>query len=56
MWADALGNRRVVVARELTKRHQELWRGTLEELAGAPREWKGEITVVIEGHRRLIVE
>lgn len=56
MWADALGNRRVVVARELTKRHQELWRGTLEELAGAPREWKGETTVVIEGHRRLIVE
>ena len=56
MWADALGNRRVVVARELTKRHQELWRGTLEELAQATREWKGEVTVVIEGHRRLISE
>ena len=43
-------DRRAVVARELTKLHEELRRGTLAELA----EWaaggvKGEVVVVIEG-------
>jgi 16S rRNA (cytidine1402-2'-O)-methyltransferase len=44
------GDRRVVVARELTKLHEEVWRGTL---AGA-LEWasngvRGEVVVVLEG-------
>jgi 16S rRNA (cytidine1402-2'-O)-methyltransferase len=47
----ALGDRRVAVARELTKLHQEVLRGTLstvkEEAAG--REMKGEVVVVVEG-------
>ncbi|MGH9227405.1 MAG: 16S rRNA (cytidine(1402)-2'-O)-methyltransferase [Acidimicrobiales bacterium] len=49
---DACGaDRRVVVARELTKLHEELWRGSLGEAAG----WvhtaalRGEIVVVLEG-------
>ena len=48
--ADALGTRRACVARELTKLHEELARGTLDELAlrfsGGAR---GEVTLVIEG-------
>lgn len=49
--AIADGERQLLVARELTKLHEELWRGTLEE---ACREWgqrpsKGEFTVVLEG-------
>jgi 16S rRNA (cytidine1402-2'-O)-methyltransferase len=47
----ALGDRRVAVARELTKLHQEVVRGTLssaaEQLAG--RDVKGEVVVVVEG-------
>jgi len=48
--ADALGARRACVARELTKLHEELARGALDELAdrfaaGA----RGELTIVIEG-------
>ena len=45
------GDRRVVVARELTKVHEELWRGTLAEAAGEfeAREPRGEIVVVLEG-------
>jgi len=47
--ARAMPERAAVVARELTKMHEELVRGTLVELAAgaAPREWLGEITVVL---------
>jgi 16S rRNA (cytidine1402-2'-O)-methyltransferase len=51
---EVFGNREAVVARELTKLHEEARRGTLSELsahyaqAGAP---KGEITLVVEGGR-----
>lgn len=36
-----------VVARELTKMHEEIVRGTLRELGVNEREWIGEITIVI---------
>lgn len=43
--------RRVSVARELTKLHEEFRRGTLEEVAAYYREHppKGEVTLVVEG-------
>ena len=44
---DVLGPRRVVIARELTKRFEELVRGRLGELD--PGELRGEVTLVIEG-------
>lgn len=50
--AEVLGPRRACVARELTKLHEEVARGTLPELAaafGARGEARGEITVVVEG-------
>jgi 16S rRNA (cytidine1402-2'-O)-methyltransferase len=49
--AEVLGARRAVVARELTKVHEEVLRGTLEELAEAAsgRRLKGEMVVVFEG-------
>jgi 16S rRNA (cytidine1402-2'-O)-methyltransferase len=49
--ADVLGNRRAVVARELTKIHEEILRGTLEELLSvlAGRSLRGEITVLVGG-------
>lgn len=48
------GARRAAVARELTKMHEEVRAGTLDELAGYYRshEPRGEITVVLEGARR----
>ncbi len=48
---DVLGDRRVVVARELTKVYEEFLRGTVTELAAAigSRALKGEATVLIEG-------
>ena len=48
---EAFGNRRVALARELTKLHEEVLRGTLDDLVAASqdRQWRGEITVVIAG-------
>jgi 16S rRNA (cytidine1402-2'-O)-methyltransferase len=48
--AAALGDRPAVVARELTKLHEELARGRLSELAArfAP-EVRGEVTIVVAG-------
>jgi 16S rRNA (cytidine1402-2'-O)-methyltransferase len=46
---DALGDRRIAVCREMTKLHEEIFRGTLSEAIehfAAPR---GEFTLVIEG-------
>ncbi len=48
--ADALGDRPACVARELTKLHEELARGSLPELAERFREGtRGEVTLVIGG-------
>jgi 16S rRNA (cytidine1402-2'-O)-methyltransferase len=45
-----LGDRRALIARELSKLHQELLRGTILELAAWVTEpLRGEVTLVIEG-------
>jgi 16S rRNA (cytidine1402-2'-O)-methyltransferase len=49
--ADALGNRSVVVGRELTKMHEEIWLGRLLDAVSewSAREPRGEFVIVIEG-------
>ena len=48
--ADVFGERRACVARELTKLHEEIARGTLSELAGRFADGtRGELTLVVEG-------
>jgi 16S rRNA (cytidine1402-2'-O)-methyltransferase len=46
-----LGNRRVAVCRELTKLHEEVVRGSAEEILAEldDRQLKGEVAVVVEG-------
>lgn len=50
---DALGDRRAVIARELTKVHEEFLRGTLSELATSLDEsrHRGEFVLLVEGWR-----
>ena len=50
---ELMGNRRVVVARELTKKFEEILRGDLETVLKKleNRSIKGEITLVVEGAR-----
>ena len=46
---EALGDRRALVARELTKLHEELARGTLSELAARfSGEVRGEVVIVVD--------
>ena len=44
-----LGNRRMAVCRELTKLHEEVFRGTVQEALGHFTEPRGEITLIVEG-------
>jgi 16S rRNA (cytidine1402-2'-O)-methyltransferase len=49
-------DRRVVLARELTKLHEEIWRGSVVEAAkywGSVETTRGEFTVVVEGASRV---
>jgi 16S rRNA (cytidine1402-2'-O)-methyltransferase len=43
------GERAVVLARELTKLHEEVWRGTLAEAVARPDDPRGEYVVVLAG-------
>jgi 16S rRNA (cytidine1402-2'-O)-methyltransferase len=48
--AAATPSRAACVARELTKVHEEIVRGTCAELAALEREWIGEIAIVLGAH------
>ena len=45
-----LGDRRIVVARELTKKYEEYLRGNISEVLLDAEDIKGEIVVVVEGN------
>ena len=46
---DVLGNRKIVLAREITKIHEEYIRGNVEDVIKKMEEPKGEFVVLIEG-------
>lgn len=43
-----LGNRRISISREITKLHEEVFRGTVEEALEIYKDVKGEIVIVID--------
>jgi len=52
---EEFGERRACVARELTKLHEEVWRGSLRELAPSFEDGaRGEFTLVVEGGRATL--
>ncbi len=51
---EILGDREIVLGREVTKVHEEFLRGSVSQLISdtGPREWRGVITVVVGGGRK----
>jgi 16S rRNA (cytidine1402-2'-O)-methyltransferase len=48
---DVLGDRRIAIVRELTKLHEEVFRGTTSEAIEHFQQPKGEFTIVVEGNK-----
>ncbi|MDD4387785.1 MAG: 16S rRNA (cytidine(1402)-2'-O)-methyltransferase [Bacilli bacterium] len=44
-----LGNREIVIARELTKKHEEYIRGKVKDIIAGIDELKGEIVIIVKG-------
>lgn len=49
---EIFGNRRIVLAREITKIHEEFIRGTIKEVLENYQELKGEFVIVVEGNKK----
>ena len=46
-------NRKISISREITKKYEEIYRGTIEELVEQKHEYKGELVLVVEGNKNL---
>ena len=44
-------NRKTAISREISKKYEEIYRGTIEELIKQDNEYKGELVLVIEGNK-----
>ena len=46
---EVLGNRQISISREISKKFEEVYRGTIEEVIKELDEVKGEIVLIVEG-------
>ena len=44
-------NRKISISREITKKYEEIYRGTIGELIEQKNEYKGELVIVVEGNK-----
>lgn len=49
---EVFGDRKICLARELTKMHEEFIRGTISEVLEVASSLKGEMVIVVEGHQK----
>ena len=47
-------NRKISISREITKKYEEVYRGTIGELIEQNNEYKGELVVVVEGNKQTV--
>lgn len=45
------GNRKISVSREISKKYEEIYRGTIEDILEELKEVKGELVLVVEGNK-----
>ena len=51
---DIFGNRNISISREITKKFEEIYRGTIKEVIEETKEIKGEIVIVVSGNKEEI--
>lgn len=51
---EIFGNRRISISREISKRFEEVYRGTISDLLPFVSTMKGEIVIVVEGNNTVI--
>lgn len=47
---EILGNRKISISREITKKHEEIYRGTIEEISREIKGKRGEMVIIVEGN------
>lgn len=47
-------NRKMSISREITKKYEEIYRGTIGELINQNNEYKGELVLIVEGNKNTI--
>ena len=45
-------NRKISISREISKKYEEIYRGTIEELIKENNEYKGELVLVVSGNKK----
>lgn len=53
---EILGDRHIALCRELTKKHEEIIRGTISEVLEICDDLKGEMVIVVEGAKDIVEE
>lgn len=53
---DILGDRNIALCREITKKHEEIIRGTISEIFNIVDELKGEMVLIVEGSHEVVIE
>ncbi|MDA8205068.1 MAG: 16S rRNA (cytidine(1402)-2'-O)-methyltransferase [Thermaerobacter sp.] len=48
-----VGDREIFLAREMTKRYEELWRGPIRQLVQSQRTWRGECVLVLGPAKKI---
>lgn len=51
---EILGDRKIALCREITKRHEEIIRGSISEVLEIEDELKGEMVLVVEGCKEIV--
>ena len=53
---DILGDRPIALCREITKKHEEILRGSISEITKVAGDLKGEMVIVVSGNNNVIEE
>ena len=49
---EVFGNRRICIAREISKKFETIYRGTIQEVLASGEEMKGEIVLLVDGNHQ----